>query len=84
MAADVELKSNGANAAVTIWNLDKYVKCLLDASLGAGISGQILALRAGFEDVLPLRTLALFDKAELDRLLCGDDLPWTVSCPHYY
>eukprot|EP01048_Picozoa_sp_COSAG05_P030227 COSAG05_NODE_10382_length_568_cov_1.236674_1_plen_98_part_10 len=76
---DVELQPDGADKPVTIWNIDEYVEGVLDATLGAGIHSQVLALRAGFEDVLPISVLACFDADELDRLLCGEQNPWTVS-----
>merc|ERR1711865_1003978 len=75
----VELAPNGAEQVVTIWNVDQYVEGVVDATLGAGIKAQVLALRAGFEDVLPLSVLACFDADELDRLLCGEQKEWTLE-----
>ena len=79
ICAGVELAPNGAEQVVTIWNVDQYVEGVVDATLGAGIKAQVLALRAGFEDVLPLSVLACFDADELERLLCGEQKEWTVS-----
>lgn len=38
-----------------------------------------MALRAGFEDTVPLSAVEFFEPAEMDRLLCGEQKPWTME-----
>ena len=35
-------------------NLGEYIDAVVDATLGSGVHAQVLALRAGFEDTVPL------------------------------
>ena len=51
---EVELCEGGAEKAVTMENLGEYIDAVVDATLGSGVHAQVLALRAGFEDTVPL------------------------------
>ena len=51
---DVELCEGGADKTVTLDNLEEYIEAVVDATLGSGVKAQVLALRAGFEDIMPI------------------------------
>lgn len=68
---NVELKKMGKDIAVTIHNLESYLKLVLYWSLVEGVSRQFDSLREGFESVFPLSNLQMFYPEELEMLFCG-------------
>ncbi|KAG7396012.1 hypothetical protein PHYBOEH_002884 [Phytophthora boehmeriae] len=74
------LVDNGDNISVTVANLSKYVRAVLELWLDSGIRAQVLAFREGFGEVLPLAKLRLLFVPELLALLCGEeDIRWDVA-----
>jgi E3 ubiquitin ligase SMURF1/2 len=67
----VELKSDGANIAVTDENKREYVDLIVQHRLLDGIVEQSRAIKAGFDDVVPVRFMDMFDEKELELLVCG-------------
>ncbi|VDP78324.1 unnamed protein product [Echinostoma caproni] len=74
---------------VTVYNMEQYVLRTLGYCLDKGIRKQMDAFRTGFELVLPLDWLALFNGRELGQLIAGDSvaqwsredlLAYTVPC----
>ncbi|XP_059479777.1 E3 ubiquitin-protein ligase TRIP12 isoform X2 [Neocloeon triangulifer] len=71
---NVELKKGGKDLAVTIHNLDLYIKLVCHWFLVEGIAKQVEALRDGFEAVFPLEHLRLFYPEELEAVFCGSPM----------
>ncbi|BBM99900.1 E3 ubiquitin-protein ligase TRIP12 [Marchantia polymorpha subsp. ruderalis] len=73
---DYVLKPGGNNLMVDIDSLEEYVSMVVDATVKSGISQQLEAFRAGFNQVFQLSTLQIFNEDELDSLLCGRRELW--------
>lgn len=69
--AHVELRKSGSETAVTIHNLDQYIRLVTHWYLVEGVSRQVEALREGFESVFPLNNLRMFYPEELEAVFCG-------------
>ncbi|KAF5405350.1 hypothetical protein PHET_01042 [Paragonimus heterotremus] len=74
---------------VTVHNIERFLTRTLSFCLDKGIRKQLDAFKDGFECVLPLSWLALFNETELDQLIAGDSvaewsredlLAYTVPC----
>ncbi|TGZ75195.1 hypothetical protein CRM22_000520, partial [Opisthorchis felineus] len=74
---------------VTVHNIELFLLRTLDFALDKGVRKQLDMFKAGFERVLPLRWLALFNGTELGELIGGDSsahwtredlLAYTVPC----
>ncbi|KAM8953484.1 E3 ubiquitin-protein ligase TRIP12 isoform 3-T3 [Pelodytes ibericus] len=77
---NIELKKGGKDIAVTIHNLEEYVRLVIYWALNEGVSRQFDSFRDGFESVFPLNHLQYFYPEELDQLLCGSKAdPWDVK-----
>ncbi|KAL3628555.1 E3 ubiquitin-protein ligase upl4 [Castilleja foliolosa] len=61
---------------VNLNNLDEYVTLVVDATTKSGIVTQVEAFKSGFNQVFPIRHLKVFTEDELERLLCGEHVPW--------
>uniref|UniRef100_A0A8C8DQT1 E3 ubiquitin-protein ligase n=1 Tax=Oryzias sinensis TaxID=183150 RepID=A0A8C8DQT1_9TELE len=68
---NIELKKGGKDVAVTIYNLEEYLRLVVYWTLNEGVSRQFESFREGFESVFPLHHLQYFYPEELDQLLCG-------------
>lgn len=68
----IELKKGGRDIAVTLDNLEDYLRLVVHWTLVEGVHRQFEALREGFESVFPLSYLNLFYPEELDQLFCGN------------
>ncbi|XP_017891758.1 E3 ubiquitin-protein ligase TRIP12 isoform X1 [Ceratina calcarata] len=68
---NIELRKNGSEIPVTIYNLDQYVKLVVHWFLYEGIFRQMEAFREGFESVFPPSQLRLFFPEELEAVFCG-------------
>uniref|UniRef100_A0AAV2J4M1 E3 ubiquitin-protein ligase n=1 Tax=Knipowitschia caucasica TaxID=637954 RepID=A0AAV2J4M1_KNICA len=68
---NIELKKGGKDIAVTIYNLEEYLRLVVYWTLNEGVSRQFESFREGFESVFPLHHLQYFYPEELDQLLCG-------------
>lgn len=67
----IELRRGGSEIALTIHNLDQYVRLVTHWYLYEGVSRQMEALREGFESVFPLHQLRMFYPEELEAVFCG-------------
>lgn len=76
---DIELKPNGSEIDVTIWNLEEYIDLTVNMILKDGIERQIEAFKRGFNKLLDIRRLSIFSAKELDEILCGDVQKWSVE-----
>jgi E3 ubiquitin-protein ligase TRIP12 len=71
---DYVLKPGDDN--VEIESLEEYISQVVDATLRTGITRQIEAFRAGFNQVFDISSLQIFSPNELDYLLCGRRELW--------
>ncbi|KOX77014.1 putative E3 ubiquitin-protein ligase TRIP12 [Melipona quadrifasciata] len=68
---NIELRKNGGEIPVSIYNLDQYIKLVVHWFLYEGIFRQMEAFREGFESVFPPSQLRLFFPEELEAVFCG-------------
>ncbi|XP_034951039.1 E3 ubiquitin-protein ligase TRIP12 isoform X2 [Chelonus insularis] len=68
---NIELRKGGSEIAVTIHNLDQYIKLVVHWFLYEGVFRQMEAFREGFESVFPTNQLRLFFPEELEAVFCG-------------
>ncbi|XP_010690374.2 E3 ubiquitin-protein ligase UPL3 [Beta vulgaris subsp. vulgaris] len=61
---------------VDINNLEDYISLVVDATVKTGITRQMEAFRAGFNQVFDVTSLQIFSPDELDCLLCGRRELW--------
>ncbi|GAM27040.1 hypothetical protein SAMD00019534_102150 [Acytostelium subglobosum LB1] len=90
-----ELKDNGSNISVNIFNLEEYLNLIVMNFLYSGVIQQVDAFKEGFNQIFPITSLFPFSVAEVESLLCGaltgSDSDWTVDalmestkCDHGY
>ncbi|XP_039138135.1 E3 ubiquitin-protein ligase UPL3 isoform X2 [Dioscorea cayenensis subsp. rotundata] len=70
------LLNEGEGTLVDIDNLEEYISLVVDATVKTGITRQMDAFRAGFNQVFDITTLQIFSPQELDYLLCGRRELW--------
>eukprot|EP01027_Heterolobosea_sp_BB2_P014295 GEZU01020551.1.p1 GENE.GEZU01020551.1~~GEZU01020551.1.p1 ORF type:complete len:1614 (-),score=413.09 GEZU01020551.1:176-4381(-) len=87
----IELKENGANTPVTIWNLEEYIELTTQYYLTKGIQVQMEAFLNGFNDIIPVDRLKAFYVHELEEIICGVMEKWDIKtlmeatkCDHGY
>ncbi|GJU58363.1 E3 ubiquitin protein ligase UPL3 [Tanacetum coccineum] len=73
---DFVLKNGDDN--VDLNNLDEYISMVADATVKTGITRQMEAFRAGFNQVFDISALQIFTPSELDYLLCGRGELWEL------
>ena len=74
----VNLKANGENKNVTIFNADEYIQLVMKFVLKDGIIKQIKSFKNGFDSVFSMDSLKCFEPNEFQLLLSGDQAPkWT-------
>lgn len=84
-----ELKPNGSELRVTDENKDEYIKLITDWRFTRGQEDQTKAFLDGFNEVIPLEWLHIFNERELELLLCGmqeidiDDWQKHTTYRHY-
>lgn len=79
--SNVELRKGGKDVAVTIHNLEEYLKLVLHWTLVEGVNRQMESFKEGFESVFPLSLLQMFYPDELEQLFCGScSESWDVKC----
>lgn len=66
-----ELKEGGADISVTNDNKAEYIELVIQWRFVARIHDQMEAFREGFNDVVPVSHIKLFDENELELLMCG-------------
>ncbi|KAJ9560615.1 hypothetical protein OSB04_005775 [Centaurea solstitialis] len=74
---DFVLKSGDDN--VDLNNLEEYISLVVDATVKTGITRQMEAFRAGFNQVFDISALQIFSPSELDYLLCGRVELWEAD-----
>ncbi|RWS30969.1 E3 ubiquitin-protein ligase TRIP12-like isoform X1 [Leptotrombidium deliense] len=83
----IELRKGGKDTAVTIDNIEDYVRLLCHWSLIEGVSRQMDAFREGFESVFSTSQLQVFYPEEMEQLFCGSshsrwDVKILMDCCH--
>ncbi|XP_071716765.1 E3 ubiquitin-protein ligase UPL3-like isoform X2 [Rutidosis leptorrhynchoides] len=71
------LKTGDEN--VDLNNLEEYISLVVDASVKTGVTRQMDAFRAGFNQVFDISSLQIFSPSELDYLLCGRGELWEAE-----
>ncbi|XP_014289264.1 E3 ubiquitin-protein ligase Nedd-4 isoform X1 [Halyomorpha halys] len=66
-----ELKPNGANISVTEENKDEYIKLVIEWRFVSRVQEQMNAFLEGFNALVPLSLIKIFDEHELELLMCG-------------
>lgn len=66
-----ELKPNGAEIPVTNENKQEYIDTVIQWRFVSRILPQMTAFLEGFDEVLPLNLIKVFDENELELLMCG-------------
>ncbi|XP_064475308.1 E3 ubiquitin-protein ligase NEDD4-like isoform X2 [Ornithodoros turicata] len=66
-----ELKPDGANIAVTQDNKAEYIELVIQWRFASRIQPQMNAFLEGFNELVPLQLLRVFDEHELELLMCG-------------
>ncbi|XP_052626387.1 E3 ubiquitin-protein ligase UPL3 isoform X1 [Lactuca sativa] len=74
---DFVLKTGDVN--VDLNNLEEYISLVVDATVKTGITRQLEAFRAGFNQVFDVSSLQIFSPSELDYLLCGRREMWEAD-----
>ncbi|KAI5388006.1 E3 ubiquitin-protein ligase upl3, variant 2 [Lathyrus oleraceus] len=64
---------------VDLNNLEDYISMVVDATVKTGITRQLEAFRAGFNQVFDVSSLQIFTPHELDYLLCGRRELWKTE-----
>lgn len=68
----MELVKDGLNIPVNLENLQNYIDLVLDSTFNESVRLQIAEFRKGFNEVMPIETLNIFQtKNELEKLVCG-------------
>ncbi|CAF1012039.1 unnamed protein product [Adineta ricciae] len=68
---NIELKKNGKDCLVTIYNLDQYVNLVVHWTLIEGVRRQFESFRDGFNSIFPIHHLKCFYPDELHQVFCG-------------
>ncbi|KAL7055190.1 hypothetical protein AAHC03_024431 [Spirometra sp. Aus1] len=68
---EVDLVENGRNLPVTNANKREYIEKIINWRFVSRVEHQMCAFLEGFNDLIPLETLQLFDANELELLMCG-------------
>ncbi|XP_034942339.1 E3 ubiquitin-protein ligase NEDD4 isoform X2 [Chelonus insularis] len=66
-----ELKPNGANVPVTNENKDEYISLVIQWRFVSRVQEQMNAFLDGFNALVPLALVKIFDENELELLMCG-------------
>ncbi|XP_026472195.1 E3 ubiquitin-protein ligase Nedd-4 isoform X2 [Ctenocephalides felis] len=66
-----ELKPNGANIALNNENKDEYIRLVIQWRFVSRVQDQMNAFLEGFNALVPLTLVKIFDEHELELLMCG-------------
>ncbi|XP_014243563.1 E3 ubiquitin-protein ligase Nedd-4 isoform X2 [Cimex lectularius] len=66
-----ELKPNGGNIPLTQENKDEYIRLVIEWRFVARVQDQMNAFLDGFNALVPLNLIKIFDENELELLMCG-------------
>ncbi|KAI8054217.1 hypothetical protein BDF22DRAFT_742143 [Syncephalis plumigaleata] len=75
----IELKNDGQEIDVTIYNLEEYIQLVLDWTLNKGIEEQATAFQEGFDSKFPIKSLLCFESDELLPLLSAAVEEWHLE-----
>ena len=67
----VELKPGGKDIKLTEENKAEYLDLMVNFRVNRGVEDQMKSFLEGFDEVLPLTWLQMFDEKELEFMLCG-------------
>ena len=71
---NIELKHNGKNIEVNIFNLQEYIDLVMNFTFHETVKIQISAFRKGFNSIFPIDTLKSFSTTgELEEMICGTE-----------
>ena len=75
----IELKPNGKNILVTTENIETYIRLVAEQTLLQQC--QATAFRKGFEKLIPIEMLNVFEYEELEAVICGGGSEsWDIEC----
>ncbi|XP_063241165.1 E3 ubiquitin-protein ligase Nedd-4 isoform X4 [Bacillus rossius redtenbacheri] len=66
-----ELKADGANIPLTNENKDEYIRLVIQWRFVSRVQEQMQAFLDGFNGLVPLTLIKIFDEHELELLMCG-------------
>lgn len=66
-----ELKPGGKDTRITNDNKDEYIQLVIEWRFISRIKRQMDQFLAGFNELLPLNLIKIFDEGELELLMCG-------------
>jgi E3 ubiquitin-protein ligase TRIP12 len=73
---EIELKTDGSDIPITVYNLDEYIQLVAEHMLWISIAPCVESFKEGFTSVFPIHHLRIFSFEELNLLLCGIHEPW--------
>ncbi|CAJ1968461.1 unnamed protein product [Sphenostylis stenocarpa] len=76
---DIILASGTDYSMVNMGNLEDYVSLVVEATVRSGISRQVEAFESGFNQVLPIDHIRIFNEEELERMFCGESDSWAIN-----
>eukprot|EP00729_Bicosta_minor_P011256 gene11256-957_t len=68
---NIDLKPGGKDIDVTDANKEEYIDLIVQHRLTRGTHDQVEAFKKGFQEILPLEALSVFDEKEVEMLLLG-------------
>ncbi|KAJ6248341.1 e3 ubiquitin-protein ligase trip12 [Anaeramoeba flamelloides] len=68
---EIELKPNGSQIRLKTENLQEYLNLVMDYFLKNGINNQMDQFRRGFEELLSINSLKIFEFEEFDNMING-------------
>ena len=66
-----ELKPGGGKIPVTNENKDEYIQAVIQWRFVSRVQQQMDNFLAGFNELVPLNLIKIFDEGELELLMCG-------------
>jgi len=76
---NIELTEGGADVAVTMENINAYIRKVIEVTLSSGVQRQVDAFRAGFSQVFPYSALKAFTPDELVMLFGRVEEDWSLE-----
>ncbi|EPY50428.1 ubiquitin-protein ligase E3 [Schizosaccharomyces cryophilus OY26] len=77
--SSIELIPNGSNISVNKINLEDYIKCIIDFTVGKGIRRQLESFQEGFSSVFAYSSLQVLTEYELSSLFGTIDEDWSYE-----
>lgn len=68
---EIELKEDGLENLLTVYNIEEYVISIFDKLFGQGIKPLIESFKSGFNSVFHINNLKAFDSIEIEETLLG-------------